>query len=353
MGTITLDERKMEAAVWGGAVLGGGGGGPIEEGIQLGRLALEVGEPKLITIDELLDDEWVVTVSAVGAPAAAEQYVKPMHYIRALQLLLDKLGRPISGLITNENGASTTVNGWFQSAVTGLPVLDAPCNGRAHPTGSMGSMNLTELEGYVSTQTAAGGLGSRYIELCASGSLENMAQMVRRASVDAGGMVAVARNPVQVSYVKQNGCPGAIQQAIRIGETMLAHTGEKAIEAVTELLQGRIIEVGTVSNFSLNTTGGFDVGRADIGSLELTFWNEYMTLESNGERLATFPDLIMAFDAESGRPLESAKMANGQKAAVIAVPKEQLLLSSTMRNRKLFEPVEEAIGKQVISYVFS
>lgn len=95
------------------------------------------------------------------------------------------------------------------------------------------------------------------------------------------------------------------------------------------------------------------MGRADIGSLELTFWNEYMTLESNGERLATFPDLIMAFDAESGRPLESAKMANGQKAAVIAVPKEQLLLSSTMRNRKLFEPVEEAIGKQVISYVFS
>ncbi|MFM1651656.1 DUF917 domain-containing protein [Brevibacillus sp. B_LB10_24] len=352
MAVISLDERKMEAAVLGGAVLGGGGGGPIEEGMQLGRLALEIGEPRLVTVDELDDEDWIVTVSAVGAPAAEEQYVKPIHYTRALELLLERSEHKIAGLITNENGASTTVNGWFQSAATGLPVVDAPCNGRAHPTGSMGSMNLTELESYVSIQAAVGGKGSSYIELCAQGSLEKMAALVRRTSVEAGGMVAVARNPVQVAYVKENGCPGAIQQAIQIGEQMLAHTGMKAVEAVTSLLRGRIVETGVVSQYELTSTGGFDVGRLNIGSLELTFWNEYMTLEAKGERLATFPDLIMAFDAESGLPLESARIANGQKAAVIAVPRENLLLGSPMRNKKLFLPVEEAIGKPMIKYLF-
>lgn len=43
MATILLDGRMMEAAVYGGAVLGGGGGGWIEDGLQIGRLALEVG----------------------------------------------------------------------------------------------------------------------------------------------------------------------------------------------------------------------------------------------------------------------------------------------------------------------
>jgi hypothetical protein len=216
----------------------------------------------------------------------------------------------------------------------------------------MGSMNLTELESYVSIQAAVGGKGSRYIEMCARGSLEKMAALVRRTSVEAGGMVAVARNPVLVAYVKENGCPGAIQQAIQIGEQMLAHSGMKAVEAVTSFLRGRIVETGVVSQYELTSTGGFDVGRLNIGSLELTFWNEYMTLEAKGERLATFPDLIMTFDAESGLPLESARIVNGQKAAVIVVLRENLLLGSPMRNKKLFVPVEEAIGKPMIKYLF-
>lgn len=353
MAIIALDEKKVEAAVLGGAVLGGGGGGSIEEGMQLGMLALEVGEPKLVTMDEWKADDWVVTVSGVGAPAAAMQYVKPIHYTRALELLLERVEHPVTGLITNENGASTTVNGWFQSAMTGLPVLDAACNGRAHPTGSMGSMNLTELANYVSIQAAVGGKGSQYVELCGAGSLEKMASLIRRASVEAGGMVAVARNPVQLSYVQEHGCPGAIQFAIRVGETLLSQEGESAIEAVCSLMQGKILEVAEVRSCSLQTTGGFDVGTAKIGSLELTFWNEFMTVEANTQRLATFPDLIAVFDAASGRPIESARLAMGQKVAVVVVPRAQLLLSSTMRNKSLFTPVEEAIGKPVIPYVFT
>jgi hypothetical protein len=50
-GMMRIDDRTVQAAAYGGALLGGGGGGSIEEGIHLGRLALEVGRPRLLTLD--------------------------------------------------------------------------------------------------------------------------------------------------------------------------------------------------------------------------------------------------------------------------------------------------------------
>jgi DUF917 family protein len=352
MSKIKLDQQMVEYAVYGGAVLGGGGGGWIEEGLILGRLALEVGQPVLFTADEFAEEDLLVTVSMVGAPAAKEQFVKPIHYSRALEMLSQKIGKPIKGLNTNENGAGTTVNGWFQSAVTGIPLVDLACNGRAHPTGAMGSLNLTELEDYVSHQAAVGGKGINYLELGISGSLEKAASMIRRASVEAGGLVAVARNPVTAAYAKKNGAVGAISQAIEVGKALLAGQGEAAIDSVVAKLGGKVITSGTVTDFQLETTGGFDVGTVKIDdSYEMTFWNEYMTLEKNGQRLSTFPDLIMTLDAKTAKPIVTAAIEKGQQLAVIAVPKEKLLLSTTMSNEKLMKPIEDIIKKPILPFL--
>ncbi|TBL79063.1 DUF917 domain-containing protein [Paenibacillus thalictri] len=352
MSKIKLDEKMVEYAVYGGAVLGGGGGGWIEEGLKIGRLALEVGQPELLTIDEFDDEDLLVTVSMVGAPAAKDQYVKPIHYARALDMLSQKIGRPVKALNTNENGAGTTVNGWFQAAVTGLPVVDLACNGRAHPTGAMGSLNLTELDNYISHQAAAGGKGEHYIELSVSGTLEKAASMIRKASVEAGGLVAVARNPVTVAYARQHGAAGAISQAIEIGRALLSRQGEAAIDSVVSELGGKLVTAGIVTDFQLETTGGFDVGTVQIDhKYEMTFWNEYMTLEKDGERLGTFPDLIMTLDAKTAKPIVTAAVEKGQQLAVITVPKDKLLLSSTMRNEKLLKPVEEIICKSIIPFL--
>ena len=108
----------------------------------------------MLALDEVNDESVLVTVAMVGAPSATEQYVEPMYHVQALQLLMTHLDAPVGGLITNENGGAATINGWLQSAVTGLPVVDAPCNGRAHPTSLMGSMGLDGMDGYVSRQVA-------------------------------------------------------------------------------------------------------------------------------------------------------------------------------------------------------
>src|SRR5207249_1222551 len=82
-------------------------------------------------IEEIPDDGIIVTVTAIGSPAAPSWQMFPRDYVRALQLLMDALGQPVAGLITAQNGSSTTLNGWTQSALLGMPVIDAAGNGRA------------------------------------------------------------------------------------------------------------------------------------------------------------------------------------------------------------------------------
>ena len=71
-----------------------------------------------------------------------------------------------------------------------------------------------------------------------------------------------------------------------------------------------------------------------------------MTIEKNGVRFGTFPDLIMTLDTKTARPIVTAEMAKGQQVAVITVPKEKLRLSSTMSNQKLIQPIEKIINKK-------
>ena len=345
--TLTMEDAKN--AVYGGCILGGGGGGWIDDGLEKTAHAFKIGAPELITVDELQDTDYVACVSLVGAPSAKEIYIDVEQLVATVERMQMEFEKPIQALMTNENGAATTINGWLQASATGLPFLDAPCNGRAHPTGSMGSLNLSEVEDYKSIQAFAGGKGSKKVEGVVSASLDLSSSTVRAISVQAGGMVAVCRNPVDIGYVKKHAAVGGITQAIELGEVFFSvPEGPERIEVVASHLKGRVIHSGIVSNFVMEETGGFDVGIVQVGDLELTFWNEYMTAEMNGERKGTFPDLIMTFDAETGQPLVSAEIKDGIKIAVISVPRENLKLSSTMFNEKLLRAIEPIIKKTIL-----
>ncbi len=226
MTRISLDEHHAEAAVLGGAVLGGGGGGSIQDGMERATLAVRLGSVTLMSLDELKENALVLTASVVGAPAAAEKFLRPVDHIRAAELLLERHPFELSGIIANENGAGSGVNGWLQAAVLGVPVVDAPANGRAHPTGLMGAMGLHRVKGYTSIQAAAGGNPEtgRYLEFVVEGALQQAANLIRYASVQAGGIVAVARDPVTIDYLKTHAAPGGTSQAIRVGEAMIRCT---------------------------------------------------------------------------------------------------------------------------------
>jgi DUF917 family protein len=354
MSETIMTEELLEAAILGGAVLGGGGGGAMKKGRANGKEALSLGTLRLVDIDGVDPDAILVTGSAVGAPAAAEAQALPKDYARTVALLSENGSPKPEGFIPNECGGSSITNGWVPAALLGLPVVDALCNGRAHPTGTMGSMGLHRDPEYVSRQAAAGGNPAKglYLELYAAGKLEAVAPLIRAAADRAGGLVTVARNPVKASYAKKYGAPGALRQAIELGRKIKAEKAPEAMaEAAAEFLRGRVVARAPVSGLELTTRGGFDSGRVAVGNFEAAFWNEFMTLEQNGRRLGTFPDLIMTFDASDGLPVTTAELKKDQDVYLLLVPASRLILGEGMRCKDLLADIEPVVGKKILEYV--
>jgi hypothetical protein len=347
---VRVDEKIAKAAVYGGSFLGGGGGGDLREGLKTAELALSLGELLIVSVDELSKDSYIATASIVGAPAAKERYVTPRHMIRSFELLLEAVDVDIRGIISSENGGASITNGWIPAVLLELPIVDAPADGRAHPTGVMGSMGLHKREDYISIQACAGGdiRRGRYIELVVRGSLENTDKIIREASVRAGGMVAVARNPVERDYVAANAAVGAVSKAISIGEIMIKYK-EDAEEMSRKIIEylggGKIIGKGVVLDKILETRGGYDIGRITIRSSDnkkyiIRFWNEYMSLETEeGFKIASFPDLITTIDIKTSLPLTSAEINIGDEIIIIAVPKENIPLGSGVKDPELISEV--------------
>ena len=72
------------------------------------------------------------------------------------------------------------------------------------------------------------------------------------------------------------------------------------------------------------------------------------TLENNGQRISTFPDLIMTFDSETHLPVTTAEIYSGQDIVVISVPKENLLLGSPMMDEELMREASGIINREMV-----
>lgn len=355
-----LNREDAIAAALGGTVLGGGGGGSRSAGEANGIIAVEEGSVQLYSIEEMQDDDIVLTVSGVGAPAAKESYVSIDDYVTTIILFQEKFNQKVKGIITNECGGNATLNGWIQAARLHLALVDAPCNGRAHPTGIMGSMSLQKQENFISQQVAVGGnpKHNRRVKVMVEGALTNSAALIRQASIVAGGAVAVARNPLPVRYIRNHAALGAITQSIELGKKMMAAkcAGVSMPDAAAEYLNGKILASGVVKKLVIETVNGFDVGHVEIstsqGLFEVSFWNEYMTLELAGTRVGTFPDLIMTFNSDTGEPVTTAEIEVEMKIDVLHVAKEFLILGSAMNDRELYDALETAVHKEIIKYHF-
>lgn len=196
---MILNEEVLKHALIGGTILPGEAAEAQEKkSILLSRKALKYGSPELMPIEVLKDEDIVVTVSAVGAPAAKDKYITGDDYVRTIELLKKISGKDIAGIITNENGGIATINGWLQSAKLGIPLIDAPCNEKSTSYRSNGQYRTAQSgENYVTYQAAASGNkeNGMYTEIMTKGSIDNTAKLVRQAAIAAGGLVAVARNP--------------------------------------------------------------------------------------------------------------------------------------------------------------
>ena len=341
-------------AIWGGSVLACGGGGWVSHGELMAEMATRLGTPILASVDEIPDDELVATVTAIGAPGAADWEIQPRDYVNALKLLMERAPGPVVAVLTAQNGASTTLNGWIQSAMLGVKVLDAAGDVRAHPTGKLGGMGLTDRPGYETVQAVAGGNRNLHgeLKLVAQGTIVTTSNILRDVSVRVGGFIAAARNPVEAAWVKRHAAIGAITFALDLGKAMRAaeSSGAQAIiDATCKQTGGTILATGPARiKAPMRTEGGFDHGSFDVGGLTLRYLNEHMTVDKGHERVATYPDVITTLSTETGRPATISEIREGDSIAVFHVHRDRLPLSSSTRDRTALEEVERIMGIELI-----
>jgi uncharacterized protein len=359
MGRI-LTEKDVEAAVRGGSVYAAGGGGWSDHGRMLGYAAVSIGEPELISIDELDDNDWVATAAAIGAPASTTAWeMQGVDYVKAVQLLQDALGEKVSALMIGQNGKSSTLNGWLPSAILGTKVLDAVGDVRAHPTGDMGSIGMANSPEQM-IQTAVGGnrAENRYIELVVRGATAKVSPILRTASDMSGGFIASCRNPLRASYVRHNAALGGISLALKLGEAIIeadAKGGHAIIDAIVKTTGGSIIGEGEVTDKSVvYTKEAFDVGTITVGrgdrAVTLHVMNEYMAVDdAGGTRLATFPDIISTLSTE-GEPMSVGQLEVGMSVFLLHVPKTIIPLSSSVKDPSVYPIVEKALGISIADY---
>jgi len=177
------------------------------------------------------------------------------------------------------------------------------------------------------------------------GNLAKTSNAMRAVAVQNGGLINAVRGPFDAAFVREHGAGGAISFALELGEAM---RHRRAVEFLngTVLVEGEVMENGVIYR------EGFDVGTMRIGDVTLGVYNEFMTAERRGERVATFPDFIGSLDPATGDPLAISELKPGRRVAIVFAPRANIPLGAGVFDRAVYPEVEAAMGVEIARHVF-
>jgi DUF917 family protein len=352
-----MSTRLSQADVWpavlGGVVLSAGGSGK-ERALRdrsFGELAMANGSLELAPVSALENDDAVLVATGVGAPGQGAHLPNPDHSVQAARQLIEAAGARPRGVIP---GHVPGLYAWVMAAALDVPLLDAACNGRGHPTVKMGSLGLAsrpDVELYQS------GVGDK-VRITVHGNTVITSALMRAASVQNGGLIMACRGPLPASLVTGAGAIGAIGYQLALGRAIVeaGSSADAVVEAILRQTRGRVLVQGEVVANTVAYREGFDVGqvtvRASTGAAQVTLGvcNEYMLAENDGTRVATFPDLMATLDPATGSVLAIRELKPGMPVIVIATSKRNLPLGSGIFDPAVYPDVETALGAELARY---
>ncbi|MES3000967.1 MAG: DUF917 family protein [Pseudomonadota bacterium] len=336
-------------AVRGGLLLSAGGSGTrsAQRHVTQGEHALAHGRVELVSIEELHEDDPVLTSTGVGAPGMHSAKLEPDDYVLAARAVIAATGqRPRAVMCGHAPGMSA----WVVASALRIPLLDLAANGRAHPTVKLGGMGLASQPHVPIVQAACAGkpADAARLEVVATGNLEQTSRVMRHASTEAGGVVASARGMLTAGFCKAHGAAGAVSYAMRIGALIRDDVPSGLrLPRLLEFTGGEVLGTGQVVSNTVMYANGFTRGRIAIeseqGMLLLHVFNEHMAVDSGDARISTFPDLIASLTKDC-EALAIHEMTVGSQAVIVRVPQARLVLGSGVRDRGAYTEIEEALG---------
>ncbi|MED1469225.1 DUF917 domain-containing protein [Bacillus salipaludis] len=323
-----IDEKVIEKIALGAAVLGTGGGGDPYIGKLMAKEAIrKYGPVKLITIDELKDDQLVVPVSGMGAPTVLiEKIPSELEITAPLEALEKVIGKKVDVVMPIEIGGVNSLYPIIAAAKKGLPMLDADAMGRAFPEAQMVSFYLDGFE--PSTVAMADEKGNTVLFHPKDGLWAE--RLARAVTIEMGGSSSVSDYLLYGHEIKTTAIPNTLTLAEKIGGFLLENKSEgyHRVQKMLEKLKGYRLFEGKIVDIERRLSGGFTRGcakfegiRDDQGkTFTVFFQNEHLVAKEGNRLLCSTPDLIAILDAETGFPITTERMKYGSRVLVVAFP---------------------------------
>ena len=324
--------QDIQDTARGAVFLGAGGGGDPYVGELFLRSQLSAGRhPRILSLEDLADEAFVLSVAGVGAPTVLVEHLVSAHtFLRLLDESERAYGRRVDALVSAEIGGANCMFPLALGAMKGLPVLDADGIGRAVPHLDMTTFNIYGCLATPSVLVDDSG-NSVIVRTTSNRTAE---QVVRNVASALGATIYGSFYPMSGREAKAFAVAGTLSLALEIGR-IIRGAREHSADPVRGLLAGlralpdprpcRLLFEGKVADVVHETRDGWHFGRAALestragasGELVIEIQNEYLVARRDGRTVAIVPDLICVLDRESAEPLTAEMLRYGQRVAVV------------------------------------
>jgi DUF917 family protein len=310
-----IDAESIADIALGAAILGTGGGDPYIGKLLAIHALRQHGPVRLVSVDEVEDDALVAHAAMMGAPTVTvEKLPSGSEVVRAFEALQTYLGRRLGYTVCAEAGGLNSTIPFVVAARLGIPVIDADGMGRAFPELQMVTPTLWSIP---ATPMALADEKGNSVILTSPTNLW-AERLARTVTIEMGSTAMLAGYAMTGRQLRESMVSGTLSKVEHIGrslrEARVAHHDPiRAVLGVTdgfEVFRGKVADVARLL--------GID---ADAGhALTVSFQNEHLVAERDGEVVVSVPDLIAMLDVETGLPITTESLRYGFRVAVLGIP---------------------------------
>ena len=320
-----VDKKSLNAIALGGAVLGSGGGGdPYVGRLMTSQSIGESGSVKVIDIESLPDEALILPIAMMGAPTVmVEKFPSGNEFAQLIPLIEKLLTKPVSAILCAEAGGLNSTIPFVAASKLGLPIIDGDAMGRAFPELQMVTFTLGGISATPMAMVDEKGNG------CTFDTISNVwtEKLARAITIQMGGSAMCSLYPVTAKQCKDYIIRGSLSLIHHIGNIIEKHSFN-AYQLLVKELNGKHLFQGRVRDVERRSEGGWNRGIVKLEGTgefvnrdaKIDFQNEFLVAMEGDAILATTPDLICVFDANTGAPVTAETIKYGLAVNVLGLP---------------------------------
>ena len=320
-----VDKKSLNAIALGGAVLGSGGGGDPYVGRLMTQQSIEKsGGVKVIDIESLPDDALILPIAMMGAPTVmVEKFPSGNEFAQLIPMIEKMLTKPVSAILCAEAGGLNSTIPFVAASKLGLPIIDGDAMGRAFPELQMVTFTLGGISATPMAMVDEKGNG------CTFDTISNVwtEKLARAITIQMGGSAMCSLYPVTAKQCKDYIIRGSLSLIHHIGNIIEKHSFN-AYQLLVKELNGKHLFQGRVRDVERRSEGGWNRGIVKLEGTgefvnrdaKIDFQNEFLVAMEGDTILATTPDLICVFDANTGVPVTAETIKYGLAVNVLGLP---------------------------------